>query len=368
MRTNIIAYMAAATLTLSSSICALGQAKPKPADPTRQGSAQPLPQAPIQWLPKTFVQPDGTILLTDPVYQYSVPLAAQTLPVPTTRIHLDVNERIQGALKKLFDQAGQRFELDSDVPANTRVTLRVRNVTFVTALRALLEQADLGWTVNMTVDGKETRAVYRIGKQPIEVQWLPIVDPTLAPQNIPWNLLKSNLQRLPNAKETHSILIDRSGSKLLVTPPYDLQSTKPGASLYHLLQVDPAGGTGSTIQAAPPTLVQPHTPDKEPRSKPDRTEVKIPVLGDLPIVGTLFTTRTRTERSIFTCPHCHEQITVVHSHEAPNCPECGRQFQAEWKVCPFDGAKRPVIAGEWKFCPVCGKSLVDQAAPRPGKK
>ncbi|HEY3281061.1 MAG TPA: zinc ribbon domain-containing protein [Armatimonadota bacterium] len=61
------------------------------------------------------------------------------------------------------------------------------------------------------------------------------------------------------------------------------------------------------------------------------------------------------ERSVFTCPLCKGQVTVVDKKVQPKCPDCGRVFQESWKFCPYDGAKRPKAAAEWKYCPFCGK-------------
>jgi hypothetical protein len=372
-----ITYVLAAIL-LANAPGALGQTEPRLAKPVSEGSAAGGPQEQVKAEPvdaaaplvapltQATVQPNGLILLSDPTNQANIPLILQQAPVPAARISLDVNERIQSALAKLFNQSGLRFELDRDVPSNTRVTLRVRNVSFLTALRALLEQADLGWTVTTTIDGKEARALYRIGKQPTLLQTMPIVDPNLSPQSL--RLPKGNLLMMPRKEASRSIQIEGSIPNLAGSPQTYLHLTNPTLPSDNRLLVAPVGPNGNTVQIAPSAPLLPASPNKASRNGPDATGQKVPLLGDLPIIGSLFTTRTRTERSIFTCPHCHEQATVVRSHEAPSCPECGRQFQTDWKVCPFDGAKRPANTGEWKFCPVCGKSLGEQRKTRPGKE
>lgn len=67
------------------------------------------------------------------------------------------------------------------------------------------------------------------------------------------------------------------------------------------------------------------------------------------------------ERSTVVCPHCKAQITRVGPRENPKCPKCSVEFKPGWKVCPFDGTKRPEVQGDWKYCPVCGKSLGEKA-------
>jgi len=70
------------------------------------------------------------------------------------------------------------------------------------------------------------------------------------------------------------------------------------------------------------------------------------------------TVEVKEVRSTFTCPHCKQQVTVIHKHESPKCEKCGRVFHDDWQFCPFDGAKRPAGAdSDWQFCPLCGKSI-----------
>src|SRR5206468_9382342 len=90
-------------------------------------------------------------------------------------VALDLNNvRVEVALKKLFDQVGTRYELDKDATStNTRVTLRLRHVTFLTALQAVLEQADLGWAT--TGAGANGLTVFRIGRQTATIQTLPLL-------------------------------------------------------------------------------------------------------------------------------------------------------------------------------------------------
>ena len=70
------------------------------------------------------------------------------------------------------------------------------------------------------------------------------------------------------------------------------------------------------------------------------------------------------ERSTVTCPHCHAQITRVGPRENPKCPKCSTEFKPGWKVCPFDGTKRPDTRDDWKYCPVCGKALSGKAGEK----
>jgi len=77
------------------------------------------------------------------------------------RVSLDVDAvPLRDALKKLFEQAGREFSVDADVPAETRVTLKLKDVRLTTLLNAVTESAGIGWR-RETRDGKP---VYRFGK------------------------------------------------------------------------------------------------------------------------------------------------------------------------------------------------------------
>jgi DNA-directed RNA polymerase subunit RPC12/RpoP len=65
-----------------------------------------------------------------------------------------------------------------------------------------------------------------------------------------------------------------------------------------------------------------------------------------------------TERhSIFKCPHCRNEVTVIRKKQNVKCPKCDLVFQEGWAFCPRDGAKRPADATEWHYCPICGKQV-----------
>jgi hypothetical protein len=66
------------------------------------------------------------------------------------------------------------------------------------------------------------------------------------------------------------------------------------------------------------------------------------------------------QRSTMTCPHCKAVITRAGERTTPKCPKCSNEFRLGWKVCPYDGTKRPDAQGEWRFCPVCGKGITDK--------
>jgi len=305
-----------------------------------------------------ILRPDGSVVPWDTAY---IPLFSQAGDVPTlptARVAIDVrNVRIDAALKRLFTAAGQSYELDRGIPADTRVTLRVKNISFATALQALLEQVDLGWTIQNVTKDKRPAALYRIAKQSSSLRLLPL-GAQMDLQPIPWMVQSNILPTIPWTEALSPVLID--GLQATRSPNWLIGG--PGNNPHYQILATPTyqnSAKGQSGLLSPPPDISSHGADHE-------TIHKIPILGDLPIMGSLFTTRTRSEHSIFTCPHCHQQVTVVRAHETPTCSECGRAFQTDWKVCPFDGTKRPVVAGEWRFCPICGKPL--GAALAPGRK
>jgi hypothetical protein len=335
-----------------------------------------------------LVRPDANIVWTNG----TTPLTIQwqpdwagppTMPtIPTTRVALDVNKvRIADALKKLFAQVGERYELDSDVPANTRITLRVRNVSFLTALQAMVEQADLSWTFQTPTKGEPRPALYKIGKQSTMVLTTPWIDSRFYPRYIPWRLQDNGPMFLPWSQDNSPTYISGSGQpnpypywNIQMGPNYwfdtPTSSGTPGTRTFIVpgVTITPdviTAPVGSSLHADMPSGNRINLPGSANSALTEVNGVaqngiivnKVPLLSDIPLIGNFFTTRTREERSIFTCPHCHGQVTVVRKHETPICPECGRTFEVQWKVCPFDGAKRPVVAGEWQFCPICGKSI-----------
>jgi hypothetical protein len=287
--------------------------------------------------------PNGTTLLWPPDANAAPP------SIPSMRFDLDLNDaRLEEALKIFFLKANQRYRIDKDVPKGVKVTLKVRNLTFVTALQAIVEQVHLSWSAKVEKGDKGAETIYTIGKQSTAVQTLPLIGPNYLLQYIPWPQQEPSTLTLPWSlilDPTYAGKWDPSNWWAQLAPVNSVDSAEPPT-----ISVDPE--VIRQAYGAVPALVSPWV------SGPGGTLTsKVPVLSDLPLLGSLFTNKVRVEKSIFTCPRCHAQVTVIHEHETPTCPECGRPFQADWRVCPFDGAKRPVVSGEWRFCPICGKAI-----------
>jgi hypothetical protein len=77
------------------------------------------------------------------------------------RIDVDLdNAPVRDALKQIFERAKLDYQVDEEVPSDARITLRAKNVRFLTALELVLQGADAGLVREMR-DGK---ASYRIRK------------------------------------------------------------------------------------------------------------------------------------------------------------------------------------------------------------
>jgi DNA-directed RNA polymerase subunit RPC12/RpoP len=103
---------------------------------------------------------------TDPQRTLSSRLQWSTA-MPTARVDLDLdNVPLRDALKALFDQAKQEFVVEKDVPEDSKITLRVKNVAFATALNAILDQAGVHsyQSVEMQAKDKTPKTTFHITK------------------------------------------------------------------------------------------------------------------------------------------------------------------------------------------------------------
>lgn len=79
----------------------------------------------------------------------------------TVKVSLDVeNTSAKDALKQALESAKKEYVLDSDVPEDPRLSLRVKDVRLSTVLDLLTEAMGVGWRVELR-EGKQT---YRVGK------------------------------------------------------------------------------------------------------------------------------------------------------------------------------------------------------------
>lgn len=80
--------------------------------------------------------------------------------------------------------------------------------------------------------------------------------------------------------------------------------------------------------------------------------------------GYVYEVGTTSTRKSFNCPHCKKDAQINTSHEPAKCGQCNRLFQRDWKVCPYDGTKRPKENHEVSHCPFCGKKVSANGEPK----
>jgi hypothetical protein len=220
------------------------------------------------------------------------------------RVNLDLEDQpLREALKQLFERAKQSYKVDDDVPNTARITVRAKNVRLSTALELLLQDAGVG-IARQVEDG---RLLYRIRKSG------------------------------PDTLSTTDLL------RSVVDAKVDMSLLNP-QQLKQFRYIDP--------HAKGPVIVDPKQLELHLRALPGAPFGGGPNSPAIPYVYTM-----REQRSLFRCPHCKGQATVLRQQEQPKCDKCARPFQAGWQFCPADGAKRPASSGEWKYCPFCSKKV-----------
>ena len=308
-------------------------------------------------------QPAATIKTEPPMdasqksFQLYTPYMADSAQEPlNVRVHLNLrNASLQEAIKQLGDQTKQVFILEKDVPSDARVTVVAKNIRLATALDMLTDAAGSNWNWNRETawkwtskpvkkqNGDGAEFAFHIGKK-VSHNFLQWGDTPLYRviqndnRNSRWNLQghdsKLDYKAAPDIKwETQNL----SSLPLLTNPrQFDASVTVKGVNPY-------------SVQGEPKLL----------QTRPLDLSTSF---SSLYSADTLFRTKAVSEiRSTFTCPHCKQQVTVVHQRQAPECDTCGRAFHDDWQFCPFDGAKRPASAGiDWQFCPLCGKSVKEE--------
>jgi hypothetical protein len=291
----------------------------------------------------TYILPAGSQISSGPTFY-----------TPSTQSNVRVslnlrNARLKEAVKQLSEQTKLEFVLDSDVPADARVTIVAKNIRLGTALDMLTDATDLKWGRKVTrkKDSKEAEVTYQIGKtvtQPF-LQWSDASPTTGFFSNdnklFQWNGKGQDLK-------LYKDLLKKDGTPL-----------KPGdlPFLNGSLKID----SGKSLN-----LTKPFTytlPGGTQFLQPNIIQGNIPMVGAYSLNNALIGTRALAEvHSTFTCPHCKQQVTVIHRHETTKCETCGRPFHDDWQFCPFDGGKRAAKANtDWQFCPLCGKSVKPEA-------
>jgi hypothetical protein len=82
---------------------------------------------------------------------------------PEPRVDVDLeNATVREALKQVFGEAHQEYQVEEDVPDEPRVTLRARGLRLSTALQLVLPEEGVRTTL-FVKDGKGTLRVYKVG-------------------------------------------------------------------------------------------------------------------------------------------------------------------------------------------------------------
>lgn len=305
---------------------------------------------------------NSNTIYTVPNVDFFQGLADWTILTPgkDKKVDLDLDDvPLKEALQTLLGQEKIPFDMDKDVPAGTMITLKAKGIRFYTALNVITEMAGVGWRSELRQEGSnkaELKPHIQItkdrkrGMNPFN-RWM-LSSPNVLNFN---RTLRSLDNQDLNRWNLEVSPLDLNKWKDLYTDPNNLDSkalkelpTNP-KPLWELqtpngtITVPAPKSQGRSTPNSPLPLLQ----------TPDGT-----TLGNLGGNRSLLYDLSKTEeRSTFTCPHCHEQITVIRKHVTLKCPTCGRTFQSDWKFCPFDGAKRPAEPEDWKYCPHCGKPI-----------
>jgi hypothetical protein len=273
------------------------------------------------------------------------------------RVNLNLrNAPLKEAVKQLSEQTKQEFVLENDVPADARVTVVAKNIRLSTALNLLTEATDLKWGSRSTKrsDGKSPDVVYHIGKT--------------VPG--PFEYSNATLRYFTSPKDNQFFQWNGTDKNLKLYYKYDTPFQKPGTAPKN--NFFPFEGTPLILKPGTSyNLTQPLKDTLKGGTILPNGQYNLLGSGKYTTLGnSLVATNSLTEvRSTFTCPHCKQQVTVIHKHESPKCEKCGRVFHDDWQFCPFDGAKRPASTdSDWQFCPICGKSIKPDSKPENSNK
>jgi hypothetical protein len=229
--------------------------------------------------------------------------------LPEKRQDIDlVDVPLKEALKRVLEDSKTPYVIDDDVPNEPKITIKLTNAPLTTILDALTLSNGIGWRTEF--------------KQSTTVE-------------------TSN----PAAKE---------------------EKSKSGAARSDYLPILSAGNryvttihVGKTV-AKLPDSIQFRTlniPGPPTSPLPDVYRGAFP-----PPTPQLQVYRWQSQKLTFTCPRCHNSISILKQPEEVKCTKCQRHLEDNWKVCPIDGTKRPEPKDKWRFCPICGKSITVETA------
>ena len=208
-----------------------------------------------------------------------------------------VDVPLKEALKQILEASKLPYIIDEDVPNDPKVSIKLANAPLTAVLDALTLSNKIGW-----------RTEFKYNKTAPKVQ--PTVDDKTH---------KVSLYAIGDTKFETQIHVGKTVAAL------------PGAYQFRTLD----------IEGPPPARVKGFS--VSPTSPAEAPQMRI--------------YRWQSQKRTFTCPHCHNSISILPQPEEVRCSKCRRPFETNWQVCPFDGTKRPERKDAWRFCPICGKTI-----------
>ncbi len=270
----------------------------------------PGPAAPA---PPSAPAPPPTVVTVDKIVSDALSVAGSFAPgvsrntlILNSRVTNGLSEKRQDidlvdvplkeALKQILEASKTTYVIDDDVPNERKVSIKLANAPLTAILDALTLSNKIGWRTEF-IHSKTTHSTQSTRDAKLSA-------PYLAPVN--------------DIKFETRIHVGKTVAAL------------PGA--YQFRTLDIAG--------PPPARLKGFSVSSGMAQAP---QMRI--------------YRWQSQKRTFTCPRCHNSISIVQQPEEVKCSKCHRDFEDNWQVCPFDGTKRPERKDAWRYCPICGKSI-----------
>jgi len=226
---------------------------------------------------------------------------------PRVDLNLE-NATVREALKQVFEQAHQEYQVEEDVPDEPRITLRAKNVRLSTALELVLPDENVRTTMSFK-DGKNSLRVFKFGgvNAPAGKPGLNVLTDVLnfklnpdgtvkLPDELPERVkqllkahpsldLNATVPYVLNLQEQRSTFRCPSckGQSTVIRKADQPKCEKCSRTFMPDWQFCPADGAKRPAAAAEWRFC----PFCGKRVEADKTS-KIPLLGDLPLLGRLF--------------------------------------------------------------------------------
>jgi ribosomal protein S27AE len=252
--------------------------------------------------------------------------------LPEKRLNIELQDvPLKDALKRVLEDSKIPYLIDDDVPNDTKVSIKLANAPLTTILDALTLSNRIGWrtefkkstTATTTDKTKESSEATKKNEQP--------------------SAMASGSGSIRGTGNVSGSYFSLTTTGNYVTQIHVGKTVTAIPNGYQFRTLDIEGAPSLSAQNAIRGAVGPQTPQMR-------------------------VYRWQSQKKTFTCPRCHNSISILQQPEEVKCTKCHREFEDSWKVCPFDGTKRPEPKDKWRFCPICGKSITMEAswsAPAP---